>query len=56
MVLQGNSRHWSCFYSKRFLNGFTIIFNSTGIIFDYANQSGIEDLDDLEKAKDSLGF
>ena len=44
------------FIAKDALTTLPLFFNSTGIIFDYANQSGIEDLDDLEKAKDSLGF
>ena len=44
------------FIAKDSLTALPLFFNSTGIIFDYANQSGIEDLDDLEKAKDSLGF
>ena len=44
------------FIAKDALTTLPLFFNSTGIIFDYANQSGIEDLEDLEKAKDSLGI
>ena len=43
------------FIAKDALTTLPLFFNSTGIIFDYANQSGIEDLEELEKAKDSLG-
>ena len=44
------------FIAKDALTTLPLFFNSTGIIFDYANQSGIEDLEDLEKAKESLGI
>ena len=44
------------FIAKDALTTLPLFFNSTGIIFDYANQSGIEDLEELEKAKDSLGI